>query len=937
MDIDGNEDIAKKLERVLNGFLVQGCKLIDDVYLEMLITHLSRKTGEHCVDVFKQSAFFREWIGRAATQIESNSQNSAQLCAFTLRLMAILFTDEWLFMNIIETDICLRLKNTIYDHAELRTPSVKLAHVLLLKAILRHSFGTVWIKNHESWKLIIEYCMENQTIYVVRESQEFLNDFLFKVASVLHNDALCIEIITAITAPLTKSVVIENANVCVDGDDLQRTVRPTLDLICHILDFLIKSDVKTCIAHHISVTCNVKTNCWRLTDMTKNEMFFKKIMHTQAHLAFAQLTDKLVENAATSVDYNVFGLHFFNIMNFCILFKSAYSVLSTAKLYHVLWIALGKRVPEEIQLENHKIKFENQIIVLQLLPILSVIQKKILLTELFDAYIMKLFDISTEHTMRVCYSFRELLLRNKTMVPEVAAKSIQGILLMTKHLHRDRAVYVFQALTYTLKDFSVEPLTDDKIDMSADKLIDMPNLLSAILTGLYEMIKKYRITWKESLESVCILNFMISMLNKTNLPSRLAVQALKLTQLSIEHFLAPNLALLVEDLQGSGMERLGPTVVKRLHDINWEVRDSTLELLTAMSTIAIFKFPAFQQHIAESDICPIVVTLAKNDSESYVRASALSCLCPMVSIQMFWESSLSSSDLMTHLLTVLQTEPEGIVRKEAVCLVTSIYEHHNINAQQSDMLFSTLAYCAVSDLHWEVKTSVLAFWKIVITRQFHQHGVVDGGFPAVIFSKQHKKIITLTQKEILSRLDNVLGELSALGCLGILLECLTDDCDLEVLRIAIAIIKDMMAFLNKYNYLESNTLSETVTTENGPATSVNCIVESETGECIAEPYLDSDSVIESIISANDINLLATAYENQLNFNGENVALIDEQYFKQFNKVTALDFIRRISAVDLDGLHERRLKWIEKNDSFSSLLDDISFSLKIDNLSSADCY
>lgn len=46
MDSDGNEDVAKKLDRVLNGFLVQGCKLIDDVYLEMLVTHLSRKTGE---------------------------------------------------------------------------------------------------------------------------------------------------------------------------------------------------------------------------------------------------------------------------------------------------------------------------------------------------------------------------------------------------------------------------------------------------------------------------------------------------------------------------------------------------------------------------------------------------------------------------------------------------------------------------------------------------------------------------------------------------------------------------------------------------------------------------------------------------------------------------------------------------------------------------
>lgn len=46
MDLENNEEIPKKLEKVLNGFLAQGCKLVDDVYLEMLITHMSGKMGE---------------------------------------------------------------------------------------------------------------------------------------------------------------------------------------------------------------------------------------------------------------------------------------------------------------------------------------------------------------------------------------------------------------------------------------------------------------------------------------------------------------------------------------------------------------------------------------------------------------------------------------------------------------------------------------------------------------------------------------------------------------------------------------------------------------------------------------------------------------------------------------------------------------------------
>jgi len=55
---------------------------------------------------------------------------------------------------------------------------------------------------------------------------------------------------------------------------------------------------------------------------------------------------------------------------------------------------------------------------------------------------------------------------------------------------------------------------------------------------------------------------------------------------SIEHFLAPNLALLVDKMDGYGMEELGPTIYKRLHDNSWEVRDSVLELLHSMVDIS---------------------------------------------------------------------------------------------------------------------------------------------------------------------------------------------------------------------------------------------------------------------------------------------------------------------------------------------------------------
>lgn len=67
---------------------------------------------------------------------------------------------------------------------------------------------------------------------------------------------------------------------------------------------------------------------------------------------------------------------------------------------------------------------------------------------------------------------------------------------------------------------------------------------------------------------------------------QLVVHALKMLQLSIEYFLAPNLALLMDTLDGSDIQNLGPVLLKRLHDTNWEVRDSTLEVLATTASIS---------------------------------------------------------------------------------------------------------------------------------------------------------------------------------------------------------------------------------------------------------------------------------------------------------------------------------------------------------------
>lgn len=316
-----------------------------------------------------------------------------------------------------------------------------------------------------------------------------------------------------------------------------------------------------------------------------------------------------------------------------------------------------------------------------------------------------------------------------------------------------------------------------------------------------------------------------------------------------------------------------------------------------------------------------------------------------------------------NILQQICTESEGIVRKASVHLINEIYIHQSISKQHLDQLFSTLAHCSVNDLYWEVKTNSLEFWKSVINIQFQHQGMIDGTFPTVTFSKEGKKIVTLTQNEITLRLNKILNELSLRGCLGILLKCVDDDCDLEVAKVANNIIQELLSILKTYNYTMEITNEEKnyvngfiskISNENINSSKmetqksetqegeINCnsnISNSKNNQNSNDNNTNSDKIIESIVSANDINLLAMSYENQLNLTDTTDATcnIDEQYYRTFANVTPKEFINQIMSIDVNEKVNRRSDWIMKNESFSSLIDDMLYSLQICDVNEADCY
>lgn len=131
---------------------------------------------------------------------------------------------------------------------------------------------------------------------------------------------------------------------------------------------------------------------------------------------------------------------------------------------------------------------------------------------------------------------------------------------------------------------------------------------------------------------------------------------------------------------------------------------------------------------------------------------------------------------------VMYRETNDIVRSEAVITLMKIYEHRKIHEKYKNTLFSTLNYCVIGDHHTEVKLNALNFWRREFYRQFSNQGMIDGSFPTVTFSKEQKKIVTLTEKEIQTSIAKVFGEVQQYGYFGILLKCLREETSMEVLN-----------------------------------------------------------------------------------------------------------------------------------------------------------
>ncbi|XP_072931686.1 uncharacterized protein [Epargyreus clarus] len=930
--------------RLLFQKIAQPNYVMDSYYVDNFFNKISCSDPE--VSYVESLPIWPELINEAIVKLDEYHDS---IKVFLIRMLAMVSEGEVNFSRIISKSSDIIVHGLKEINSPTMSSSLRVAYMNVALALVNHNSGIIWLLEAGVWKEILSVCNEKRTVFVVRQTYKFAASFLWKLND-LGDRTNIKEILSHIMNPLRDFEFIKMDSMSSEEEDeICKTIEPMLQILVSILSCENRIKMPSIIVELVLYEFKISANCYVMLDRMRREDICSlgtKLIFWATIAKIFQTKPMLPKVKYDKEDFVDVSVTYFNIIQYLIQRRYPGLVFDFCNLCNLIWGKLWRNVDTSVCEDPGKnLCIQNQLLVICLVPSLVYAtqssKKANKDNEVVNAFIVKMLNYTCEHTARAAYALRDLILQLDTQT--VTLQSVKKLTCLKNNVGNEQANLMFQALFYVLKEY--DPI-DEHDQMSTEVPEDNQEkvlVMTYVLDTLLALVKNFNINWQESFEVLSLYSVVYNILRRPHLSSKFVMTALNVITLTVKKFLPPNLSLLLETKPGSCMHELGKLIYMKMHDYNWEVRDSALELLLVCTEISYIKFPPFQKQIAANSLINVAATIAFNDHEFYVRVSALKCLAAATRMHNIWEQLKQEfPNILDLLLHTLSTNQEGIVRKEACTVLCEIYQNTKLSSNFKRTLYEHMVTAALNDFHWEVQLTSLKFWRIIIQSLLNDQGMLDGTFPPVTFSRETRKIVTLNEKEIQRRLTRILDELSAIGCLTVLVKLLHDETELDIMECALSISYELLEILNTYKVPEN--LKQI---EGEPATVDELLCQ------IKLPHLNSenvdqasssnstlvaDNVIEGILNADDMNLLAQIYERRMNLQNE------EQEMPTINQTRLLKFaspylfVSFLKSKDFEAVIEQKKNWKDGIKSFTSLLDDVLGLYEVKNdINSLDCY
>ncbi|NXM72498.1 BRAT1 protein, partial [Serilophus lunatus] len=188
---------------------------------------------------------------------------------------------------------------------------------------------------------------------------------------------------------------------------------------------------------------------------------------------------------------------------------------------------------------------------------------------------------------------------------------------------------------------------------------------------------------------------------------------------------------------------------KRLCSPCWEIRDSSLEFLTAMIK-CLRDQDEFRQSLLSSEVPRLAENLLK-DPESYVRASAVTAVGHLAFITYFApessvvENQCNKENTVAKLQEILSTDSEGFPRRAVISIFTTwLREGCTGQLEDTEQFVSRVIQTVEHDLDWEVRLGGLELVEVFCSKTVCQLGLSECPYAPVssaITSSTHQNLL----------------------------------------------------------------------------------------------------------------------------------------------------------------------------------------------------
>ncbi|KAK7077077.1 hypothetical protein SK128_012876 [Halocaridina rubra] len=819
----------------------------DDTILQKLHTYvdtLLQKNDNVTGVTWAQSSGLIDFVYKALDPNVVNIPDSAGLIAFAIKVLASLFCVEETFDNFaddkIMMDFCIIWPNIRND------PTLTSAALNLIESLLKHSSGLSWLLKNGVWEKLLLPSLRSPSIFVQRNGVKVIASYVLLVAETEHFKTLIKDLIM----------------ICEKFCELRQHVNKTLSeeirqsCLCVLYVFkeiFVRTLGETSMHSKIEEAGGVYG---RLLRLIERQPPVSSVTHA---------TDVLILSALHSFQEKVmeYGIvEQFLIDTLCTdmlslakaLLEKGYmeSFFRSSVNMHKYWKLLCTKLEKN---RNISLQSEESVLhiltSLQVTPVLVLYQDQGCINPTKEKILKKWNEgihsrinikesIKLEAT-KVEKHLKTLLEKDKNHAVRMAVVCISALINTADHLREICAVTIFQGLIFLLC------LMTNQISL----IRFHEGLQKTTVEGLRVLAVKFEIDWRKCFVSVCLMGLLCDVMYIPNITTQVKVCTFKAMKACVSGFIPPVMSMLVnsEPQKANSLEHLGQLLSVYLVDIEWEVRDSALELLITCMTLAKEKYPYFVDWVFRYKLNKAVLT-ALDDNEGYVRASAFNVLSCVVSIDKIW-SELENENLQHRSLAVVLWEGDTPVRRAAINLVKALFVANKFRDDDVNKLVINIIQKSTEDTDDEVRLSALEFVHAHIQENLQKSGMVDGEFPSVTFSRG--KITKLDQNEVKKRIFSAMKWMCDIGYLNCLLICVNDPVT-SVEQKARQIFSFLNNLFNKYDIKINSTGMERKFLCN-----MNSGIKSEKTSSSSNPELKPDDCVVSVAGQN-VKLTADTYE-----------------------------------------------------------------------------